>query len=144
MQRVNIYIGTDSTALKETTRWTAYVLECEFHGETETRENFTERTGTYNSVVLQTLAEALGRLRVKCELHIYSVNLFVLNTIRDQLPQMAARNFCTKSGTPCKSQEEWRTIWDLIQGHLVVTEPGTHPYSGWMEAQMELLEEQKT
>lgn len=63
MQRVDIYIETDSTSLRAMLRKYGYVLECELHGRPVTREGFGRIEGTYNQAVLTALAEALARIR---------------------------------------------------------------------------------
>ncbi len=61
MQRVDIYIETDSTSPRPQARKYGYVLECDLRGRPVTREGFGRTEGTYNQAVLTALSEALAR-----------------------------------------------------------------------------------
>ncbi|MCD7882499.1 MAG: hypothetical protein LUI87_02155 [Lachnospiraceae bacterium] len=144
MRWVNIYIETDSTVLKEAIRRTGYVMECLVHGEAVTRETFGTKTGTYNAAVLQTMAEALGRMKEPCEIHIYSRNVYVMNMLQ-YLPEWEQEGYRLKSGELRKNTSEWQAIRRLSTQHLLVGEAGEHPYSEWMIAQMaHLVSEHET
>ena len=60
MQRIDIYIETDSTSPRTLARKYSYVLECELRGRPVTREGFGQTEGTYNQSVLTALTEALA------------------------------------------------------------------------------------
>lgn len=135
-KRVNIYLATDSAKLASLTRWTAYVMEYEAHGTTATRETFKERTGTYHTVCLQMIAEALGRMKEKCEIHINCPDLYVANMM-GSLEGLASNGFRTKSGELIKNHFEWRSIHERMQGHLINVESGRNQYSEWMISEME-------
>lgn len=65
---VHIYIGTDSKAPKSCTRKYGYVLECNLRGTPWTKEKFGEAAGTYHSIVLRALIEAMKRLTKPTEI----------------------------------------------------------------------------
>ena len=137
MQRIDIYIETDSTSPRTLARKYSYVLECELRGRPVTREGFGQTEGTYNQSVLTALTEALARIKQPCEIHIHSGNEFVLNMVDNNLSKWAAGGFVTGKGKPVAKREEWETIWNLLKGPMTVTEHGGHAYSGWLKNEME-------
>ncbi|GAA6410623.1 hypothetical protein K040078D81_47400 [Blautia hominis] len=140
MQRVDIYIETDSTSPRTQARKYGYVLECELRGRPVTREGFGQTEGTYNQSVLTALTEALARIKQPCEIHIHSGNEFVLNMVDNNLSKWAAGGFLSGKGKPVANREEWETIWNLLKGQMTVTEHGGHAYSGWLKNEMERRE----
>lgn len=140
MQRVDIYIETDNTSPRAMPRKYGYVLECELHGRTVTREGFGQTEGTYNQSVLTALAAALERLREPCEIHIHSNNRFILNMVDNNLGKWAAGGFVNGKGDPIANREQWEKVWSLLKGLTTVTEHGSHAYSGWLRSEMERRE----
>lgn len=137
MQRVDIYIETDSTSPRTQARKYGYVLECELRGRPVTREGFGQTEGTYNQSVLTALTEALARIKQPCEIHIHSGNEFVLNMVDNNLSKWAAGGFLSSSGRPVANREEWERVWNLLRRQLTVTEHGSHAYTGWLRTEME-------
>lgn len=137
MQRVDIYIETDSTSPRPQARKYGYVLECELRGRPVTREGFGQTEGTYNQSVLTALTEALARIKQPCEIHIHSGNEFVLNMVDNNLSKWAAGGFLSSCGRPVANREEWERVWNLLRGQLTVTEHGSHAYTGWLRTEME-------
>ena len=35
------------------------------------------------------------------------------------------------------NQQEWMEIWRLSNRHLILTEPGKHEYTGWLQGEIE-------
>lgn len=91
LQRVDIYVETDSRNPAACERYGGYVLEyigaC---GEPETREDFFQMTGTYHGVVLERLTTALCRMRWRCEVHIHTQDAYILNMVDKFLTTWAA------------------------------------------------------
>lgn len=137
MRRVNIYIETDNISPRAMIRKYGYVLECDVHGRPVTREGFGQAEATYNQAVLTALAEALARIRKPCEIHIHTRNDYVLNMIEVNLSKWAAGGFLSSSGKPVAGKEEWEKVWELLKGQMTVTVHGSHPYSGWLQSEME-------
>lgn len=142
MKMAHIYITTDSSSPRKTKKHYGYVLECEISGEARTREDFGEVTGTYNQAALTALIGALGRFTKKCELHIHTENTFVLHMLQDNLKTWAVNGFVTSKGKPVANQEEWMEVWNLSREHLIVPEPGKHPYTGWLQGEIQKRKEQ--
>lgn len=143
MKNVSIYLESDSTAFQKHKRICGYVLEyIKKNGDAETREEFRAAEGTYHREILQTLSEALGRIREPCTICIYSQDAFVCNMFTKKLPEWADNDF-TSNGKPIANQEEWRTVWERIKIHKASTCIGKHSYTDWMLAEMEERFEKK-
>lgn len=134
MYVVHIYAEADSAAPKESERMTGYVLECE--GKQRTVEDFNLRTATYHAAILSTLCTALSRINQSCEVHIHTQNTYILNMIENNLPAWAGNGFCKKTGDPIRNDGLWKRFWGFYQKHLIVVEPGIHPYLNWMQDEM--------
>ena len=78
---VHIYIETDSKAPQRQLRKYGYVLECSLRGAIWTKEKFGEAEGTYHSVVLRALIEAMKRLTKESEVHIHTENVYILSML---------------------------------------------------------------
>lgn len=100
MDRINIYIETDSETPRSTERWTGYILECFRNGQAVTREHFEKRTGTYNETVLRTLIDAVKRINQPCEVHIVSRNSYVLSMIDRNLETWAKKRISVSERLP--------------------------------------------
>lgn len=143
MFQTKIYITTDSSSPKTTEKHYGYVLECMVGGEAKTREGFGKVTGTYHQAVLTALAEALGRFNQSCEVCICTEDEFVLNMLERNLAIWAGNEFLTSKKKPVANQEEWMRIWDLSNKHLILTAPGKHEYTGWLQGEIEKRKEQE-
>lgn len=143
MKTAHIYIATDSTTPKVSEKHYGYVLECEISGEARTREGFGMVTGTYNQATLTALEKALDRFRQGCELHIHTENTFVLGMLCRNLKTWAGNGFLTSRGKEVANREEWEKVWNLSRKHLVVAEPGGHPYSGWIRGEIRRRKEKE-
>lgn len=141
MIETHIYIETDSISSKTTEKQYGYVLECKIAGEIKTREGFGKVNGTYHNAVLTAMVEALGRFNQSCEIYIHTENKFVLNMLELNLVKWAGNEFLTSKGKPVTNQEEWMRIWNLSTKHLILTEPGSHIYSGWLQSEMKARKE---
>lgn len=132
MKEVNLYIETSSTAFQKKERNSGYVLEY-IKGKTPiTREGFRTGKGTYNQEILETLTEALKRVREPCKICIYSRNQFILYAIRDKMEIWAREDF-----EKIKNQEDWKALWEVIQEHEANVQVGKHTYSDWILREME-------
>lgn len=137
MQQVKIYIETDSSSPKATEKHYGYVLEVMISGQAVTREGFGKITGTYHQTVLTALAKALDRFNQSCEVCICTEDDFVLNMLERNLAIWAGNEFLTSKRKPVANQQEWMEIWRLSNRHLILTEPGKHEYTGWLQGEIE-------
>lgn len=106
-------------------------------GQAVTREGFGKITGTYHQTVLTALAKALDRFNQSCEVCICTEDDFVLNMLERNLAIWAGNEFLTSKRKPVANQQEWMEIWRLSNRHLILTEPGKHEYTGWLQGEIE-------
>lgn len=142
MRMTRIYIAIDSRSPRITKKNYGYVLECEVSGEARTREGFGTVTGTYHQATLTALIKALERFTQKCELHIHTEDMFVLNMMLKNLDAWEANGFTTSKGSPVANREEWMEVRNLSKEHLIVPEPGKHQYTGWLQGEIQKRKEQ--
>lgn len=144
LQRVDIYVETDSRNPAACERYGGYVLEyigaC---GEPETREDFFQMTGTYHGVVLERLTTALCRMRWRCEVHIHTQDAYILNMVDKFLTTWAENNFHNSKGELVKNKDAWEQLWQQVRKHEIVIEHGLHSYYGWMQTEMEKMKKEK-
>ncbi len=55
----------------------------------------------------------------------------------------AGNEFLTSKKKPVANQEEWMRIWSLSNKHLILTAPGKHEYTGWLQGEIEKRKEQE-
>lgn len=131
MYVVHIYAEVDNAILKKAERMIGYVLECE--GKERTVEGFCRIDATYHAATLSALCLALSRINQSCEVHIHTQNTYIANVFKNSLPGWAANDFQGKAGKLVRNDELWRKLWMYCQKHMIVMEPGLHPYLHWME-----------
>ena len=137
MQTVHIYVETENTSPRSTSRMAGYVLEYKKQsGEMKTAEDFSQKIGTYHRAILLAMEDALKRMNRPCELHIHTQDEYVLNSIDKYLHIWAANGWRNKKGDLVKNHFEWSRLWRLLQGHLIVTEAGMHSRYSNMVTQM--------
>lgn len=136
MFRVSIYLETDSTAQMKKKRKYGYVLETEFRGEIRTVEGFGNTEGTYHKTILDTLIEALRRLRKPCILKIYTRDAYAVSKIAE-LEDMEKQDFRDAKGCEIKNAAEWKEIHNLLKEHKAKALCGKHSYSQWLLEEME-------
>ena len=68
---------------------------------------------------------------------------FVLNMLERNLAIWAGNEFLTSKKKPVANQEEWMRIWSLSNKHLILTSPGKHEYTGWLQGEIEKRKEQE-
>lgn len=143
MLRAKIYITTDSASPKASEKYYGYVLECMVAGEARTKEGFGKITGTYHQAVLTALAKALERFKQPCEICVCTEDVFVLGMLEHNLATWAGNEFLTSKRKPVANQAEWMRIWSLSNKHLILTAPGKHGYTGWLQGEMQKRKEQE-
>lgn len=143
MFQVKIYIATDSSSPKATEKYYGYVLECMVAGGAKTKEGFGRIEGTYHQAVLTAIAEALERFNQSCEVCICTEDEFVINMLERNLSTWAGNEFLTSKRKPVANQKEWMRIWNLSNKHLILTQPGAHEYTGWIQGEIQKRKEEK-
>lgn len=133
MHRVDIYLESDSGYMGRQKRKTGYYMTCRLGGREYNDLKITETEGTYNHCMLETLDAALSRMQKASELHIHSANLYILDMLEKNLANWAENGFANRKGEPVKDKEYWKSVWERMDGHIMVAEKGPHEYSHWMK-----------
>ncbi len=133
---VHIYIGTDSKAPRTQTRKYGYVLACILKGKLETKQEFRETKGTYNRATLEAITEAVGRVVKPSEIHIHTENAFILTMLEENLDRWEQNGYVTTKGEPVANGDLWKQLKEKAREHLLLSEPGKHEYSMWIQEQL--------
>lgn len=141
---VNIYIDTDSVFPRSSEKHYGYVLECIIRETPYTREGFGSMTGTYNEVTLTAAKEALNRINTRCEVHLFTRNIYVLDMIDRNLDKWVENDFTGANGQKIKNAELWREVYEASKECNLVPEPGEHSYSRWIKEEIEKQKRGKT
>lgn len=132
MKRVNIYIGINPASTRKSKKRYGFVLECVIDDFPHTRDQFGEVEDTYNGAVLQAINAALRRMKQPCEIHIHTENKYILNMIETNLDLWVGNGFTNSKGNPLENQEEWKMLWQQSVKHMLISEPGRHPFTEWI------------
>ena len=108
---VHIYIGTDSKAPRTQPRKYGYVLACTLKGKLKTKQEFKETKGTYNRVTLEAITE-------------------------ENLDKWEQNGYVTTKGEPVANGDLWKQLKEKAGEHLLLSEPGKHEYSMWIQEQL--------
>lgn len=138
--KVDIYIETSSTYQGSTDRKCSYVLSVSIRNEERTREGFGHLEGTWHQAILITLAEALERMTVPCEICVHTRDAYVCSRIA-KLEDLAGSGWKDSKGELIKNAEEWQRIYSaahaLPDAHKISGISGKHSYSEWLQEEME-------
>ena len=133
---VHIYIGTDSKAPRVQVRKYGYVLACTLKGKLETKQGFKETKATYNRAPLEAITEAVGRVVKPSEIHIHTENAFILTMLEENLDRWEQNGYVTTKGEPVANRDLWKQLKEKAGEHLLLSEPGKHEYSMWIQEQL--------
>lgn len=133
---VHIYIGIDSKAPRAQTRKYGYVLACILKGKLETKQELRETKGTYNRVTLEAITEAVTRVVKPSEIHIHTENTFILTMLEENLDRWEQNGYVTTKGEPVANGDLWKQLKEKAGEHLLLSEPGKHEYSMWIQEQL--------
>lgn len=137
--KVNICIETSSTYQGITDRKCSYVLSVSIRNEERTREGFGHFEGTWHQAVLVTLAEALERMTVPCEICVHTRDAYVCSRI-SKLEDLAGSGWKYSKGELIKNAEEWQRVYSAIhalpEAHKLTGISGKHSYSEWLREEM--------
>ena len=133
---VHIYIGKDSKAPRTQVRKYGYVLACTLKGKLKTKQEFKETKGTYNRVTLEAITEAVARVVKPSEIHIHTENAFILTMLEENLDKWEQNGYVTTKGEPVANGDLWKQLKEKAGEHLLLSEPGKHEYSMWIQEQL--------
>lgn len=136
MMEVHIYIGTDSKAPRTQVRKYGYVLACTLKGKLKTKQEFKETKGTYNRVTLEAITEAVARVVKPSEIHIHTENAFILTMLEENLDKWEQNGYVITKGEPVANGDLWKQLKEKAGEHLLLSEPGKHEYSMWIQEQL--------
>ncbi|MFR3882811.1 MAG: hypothetical protein ACLTX6_11375 [Lachnospiraceae bacterium] len=113
MQKVDVYLETDSAYQGKTYRKCGYVLSTILRSGNEwTREYFGNYTGTYHQTVLRIIDEALSRMNFPVEICVHTQDIYVASRI-PKLEEMAKEGWRDGKGELIKNAAEWERIYPL-------------------------------
>lgn len=138
--KVDIYIETSSIYQGITDRKCSYVLSVSIRNEERTKEGFGHLKGTWHQAVLVTLAEALERMTVPCEICIHTRDVYVCSRIA-KLEELAGSGWKDTKGELIRNAEEWKRVYAAVHvlpdAHHLTGKTEKHSYSGWLQEEME-------
>ena len=138
--KVDIYIETSSIYQGITDRKCSYVLSVSIRNEERTKEGFGRLEGTWHQAVLVTLAEALERMTVPCEICIHTRDIYVCSRIA-KLEELAGSGWKDTKGELIRNAEEWKRVYAAVHvlpdAHHLTGKTEKHSYSGWLQEEME-------
>ncbi len=145
MLKVNVYIATDKSGVKNQHR--AYASIVEFitkSGEPLTREAYGVEKATGNRIMLIALNSALCILTKPCEVTVYMNCPYVTETIRKgRVYEWISNGWKTIKGEPIANREEWEKIVRLTERHeLVFVAVKKHSYSDRLQYDIRKLKGQ--
>ena len=140
MQKVDVYLETDSTYQGKTYRKCGYVLSTILRsGNERTREYFGNYTGTYHQTVLRIIEEALSRIKFPVEICVHTQDIYVVSHL-SKLEKMAEEGWCDAKGNPIKNAQEWQQVYQKVhkfsEPHKVSAISGKHNSSMWLPEMM--------
>jgi len=125
MQKVRVYIrsGIAGTHTKRGRVW--YVLQTDTaRGPAE--EGYTEEVvGTENRAHIIALIGAMKRIRMPCEVHVYTKSSYLAGGWKaGWLDLWKQTGWKTAKGKPVRYAADWKKLLDLAEGHRVVFHVG--------------------
>lgn len=135
MQKVEIYLETDSIQQAAAERKYGYVMAVIHKGKLETREGFGQIEGTYHQSILRALCEALNRMKISCEITIHSRNAHVMAHVQ-KIKEMEETKFKDSKGNDIRNIEYWKIVSRESKKHDLKTKYGHHEYTNWLLDEM--------
>jgi ribonuclease HI len=103
--------------------WAALLIAGEHRKEVSGAEPAT----TNNRMELKAAIEALGALKRRCSVQLYTDSLYVMHGVTEWLPRWKARGWRTAGREPVKNQDLWEQLdaaagaqdieWRWVRGH---------------------------
>ncbi|MCM1192916.1 MAG: hypothetical protein NC123_15590 [Butyrivibrio sp.] len=140
MDRVNIYTYTDVRGVNLGNGAAWYILETETRkGPATAGKKLQLEQVTENQAELTVLLEAARRIRLGCELHIYTESTFVAaGWTMNWISGWKRNDWKTRKGKPVAFSEMWQEL-DQITGcrHTEIHIKEYHAYSKWFKFEAE-------
>lgn len=138
MKKVNIYFDTSAKSPREQDGIGVYVLEAVMEKGNATATKVMNLKGvTANQAQLQTLADALGRLREACNISVYTESGYVASGI-ESLAKWQRDGWKTSRGTELANKKEWCEIAAKTQNsNMKSVLKEHHEYRSWIKTEIE-------
>lgn len=146
MDRVNIYTYTDIRGLKprDGTAW--YILEAETsRGPATAGDKLRLEQVTENRAELTALLTAIRRIKIGCEIHIYTESEFAAaGWTMDWISGWKKNDWKTRKGEPVAFCEMWQELDGIISCHHTEFHVREHhAYSVWFKFEAERAEKER-
>lgn len=129
----DIYIGILDKGQRPSPKSYGYVLEAR-EKKGATAEGFGDLPeATLHKATLSALIAAMRRFRTPCTVIVHAEDAGVLARLEAESTAWD-EGAHTKEGAA--NREEWEELRELTRGYLILTEPGKHIYSGWLETSL--------
>ena len=70
------------------------------------------------------------------EIHIHTENAFILTMLEENLDRWEQNGYVTTKGEPVANGDLWKQLKEKAREHLLLSEPGKHEYSMWIQEQL--------
>lgn len=113
-----------------------YILELAGNPHTEKGRGGHEET-TENCLVLEALAEALGRMKRPVHLTIYTSCGHVLHSLQNHWPiQWKNNGWKNAKGKPVSNAGLWKQVIEELEPHVYLVTEEKHTFSVWMRTEL--------
>jgi ribonuclease HI len=89
------------------------------HGGHEKEISGGEAETTNNRMELMAAIEALGALKSRCKVDLYTDSTYVIKGINEWLPNWKARGWKTSDKKPVKNDDLWKKLEEAVSNHEV-------------------------
>lgn len=140
LDRVNIYTHTDIRGLKPRDGKAWYILETETSkGPATAGDKLQLEQTTENQAELTALLTAVRRVKIGCELHIYTDSAFAAaGWTMDWISGWKKNDWKNRKGDPVAFREMWQELDQIINGHHTEFHVKEyHEYSAWFRIEAE-------
>jgi len=145
MDKVNIFTYTTVRGPGTKDGSFTYILEyiTDKGPATLTKHGTLEKV-TEKQAELQTVLEAIGRLRKQCEITIYTESNYLKRGAEDWLPGWISAEWKNTRGKPVANSEEWQQMAKKLGEHAISFEVGKkHSYYAWLHTETEKKEQER-
>ena len=143
LKRVNLYIATSVMGPGRRKGSCGYVLECPDRppsAKNPMAEIMYIGETTAHGSLLSALREALGHVRSRCILTVYTDSPYIAAALSEYLPEWEKRDFMTKKEKPVADRENWKETAVLLNAAgcpVSVRLKAEHEWRNWLSWELE-------
>ena len=143
LKRVNLYIATSVKGPGRRKGSCGYVLECPDRppsAKNPMAETMYVGETTAHGSLLSALHEALGHVRSRCILTVYTDSPYIAAVLTEWLSEWEKRDFVTKKGKPVADWENWKKTAVLLNAAgcpVSVRFRAKHEWRNWLSWELE-------